>query len=207
MLDIDQRKYDENPLNRTEIIIISIFAFGFLSMLSMEILTNYQPRKLGALLFVLFWIPLLFIHEFGHALMAKLMGWKVTKIQIGFGYKIIHSKIFGAPIEVRAIPFEGFVRCEPQTKNYNRFQDALIYFAGPGVELLIYFTVLMYFGSDWMFSITDNYSQIAIQSFAFAALAGAIINLIPLGITTEEGTTPNDGLGILMCLFGAKGKQ
>lgn len=204
MFDIDQRKYDENPLTRTEIIIISVFAIGFFFMLSMEMLTNYQPRKLGALLFVLFWIPLLFIHEFGHALMARLMGWEVKLIQIGFGYRIIRSTIFGTPIEVRAIPFEGFVRCEPQSKHYNRFEDALIYFAGPGIELIIFFSILMLFGSDWMFSTTDNYLQIVIQSFAFAALAGAVINLIPLGITTKEGTTPNDGMGILICLFGAK---
>jgi hypothetical protein len=52
-----------------------------------------------------------------------------------------------------------------------------------------------------MFTVTDNYMKIAVQSFAFAALAGAVINLIPLSIETEEGVTPNDGMGILMCLF------
>ncbi|MCK5725571.1 MAG: M50 family metallopeptidase [Thiotrichaceae bacterium] len=208
---MDQRKYDENPLTRTEIIIISLFAVGFLFMLSMEMLSNYQPRKLGALFFILFWIPLLFIHEFGHALMAKFLGWEVKQIQIGFGYTLFKGKIFGSPLEIRAIPLEGFVNCQPKVKDnvtiqqaYNRYQEALIYFAGPAVELFIFFAIMAYFGSNWMFSMTDNYFHIAVQAFSFAALAGAVMNLIPVGITTKEGTIPNDGLGILTCLFGRK---
>ncbi len=199
-MHLDQRKYDENPLSRNEIITISVFLGLFVTMLGMDIITNYQPRKLGAFLFVLFWIPLLFIHEMGHAIMAKVLGWNVTKIQIGVGYQILNKRLLGVPVKIRAIPLEGFVQTSPK-KEYSPFENALIYFAGPGIELLIFFTILVGFGSDWMFNITDNYLTIAIQAFGFAALAGAVINLIPMGITTEEGTTPNDGLGILLCLF------
>ena len=200
-MHLDQRKYDEDPLKPAEIIAIGLFLFAFILMLAMDIFTHYQPRKLGAFLFILSWIPLLFIHELGHALMAKLLGWNVTKINIGIGYQIIERTIFGIPMVIRAIPLEGFVQTSPN-QHYSRFENAWIYFAGPGVELVIFFGVLAVNGHDWMFTVTDDYQTIALQAFAFAALAGAVINLIPIAIMTEKGTTPNDGLGILWCLLG-----
>lgn len=200
-MHLDQRKYDEKPLTRVEIIIILLFSISFLVLMGMEIISDYQPRKLSAILFVIFWIPLLFIHEFGHAIMAKLLGWEVSQIHIGIGQRLVSSQIFGVPIEIRAIPLEGFVKTAPKENEYSRYKNALIYFAGPGIELLIFFTILWVLGNEWMFAITDNYANIALQSFAFAALAGAVINLIPVAIITKDGTTPNDGLGIILSLF------
>ncbi len=52
-----------------------------------------------------------------------------------------------------------------------------------------------------MFTITNDYPRIAIQSLAFCALIGGVMNLIPHGITTDQGEIPNDGLGILQCAF------
>jgi len=198
---IDQRKYDKNPLKPFEVVFIALLSIAFLLMMTMEFLTDFSPRKLSVLLFLVSWIPLLFIHEFGHAVMAKIAGWKITRISIGFGPRLTKTHIFGVPMEIRAIPLEGFVQTAPSNLQWVRSKNALIYFAGPGIELLIFFSILAILGSEQMFTVTDNYFDIAIKSFAFAALAGAIINLIPIGIRTEDGTTPNDGLGILQCIF------
>ncbi len=59
-------------------------------------------------------------------------------------------------------------------------------------------------GFEQLFIVTNDYTRIALQGFAFAALAGAILNLIPLGIVTKDGSTPNDGMGILLCLFSSE---
>lgn len=200
-MHLDQRKYDKNPLKPFEVIMITLLSVVFLFMMSMEILTDFSPRKLSVLLFLISWIPLLFIHEFGHAIMAKITGWKINRISIGFGPRLVKTHALGVPMEIRAIPLEGFVQTYPSNLHWVRTKNALIYFAGPGIELLIFFSILAILGSEHMFTVTDNYIDIAIKSFAFAALAGAIINLIPIGIRTEDGTTPNDGLGILQCLF------
>jgi len=171
-------------------------------MMTMEIITNFEPKKLGALLFVVFWIPLLFIHEFGHALMAKILNWKVKRVVLGVGKIMMVTRLFNAPVEIRSIPLEGFVQIAPKTTNLARFKHALIYFAGPGIELLVFFGIAFYLGGfDQLFTFNNDYVRIALQSFAFAALAGAVINLIPLGIITKDGSTPNDGMGILLCLF------
>lgn len=202
---IDERNNDKKPASKGEKIFVLILSITFLFLMTIEIMTNYEPRKLGALLFVVFWAPLLFLHEFGHALMAKLLGWKVKKVVLGIGKVMFMSRLFKAPLEIRSIPLEGFVQMVPKTANYARFKHALIYFAGPGIELLAVLIICyMLGGVDQLFVVTNDYTRIAMQSFAFAALFGAVINLIPMGIITKDGSTPNDGMGILLCLFSSK---
>jgi len=200
----DQRDNDKKPISKGEKIFLVVISIAFLFMMFMEISTNFEPKKLGALLFVVFWIPLLFIHEFGHALMAKILGWQVKRVVLGVGKIMMVSRLFNAPVEIRSIPLEGFVQIAPKTVNLARFKHALIYFAGPGIELLAFFMISYWLGGfDQLFTITNDYTRIALQSFAFAALAGAVLNLIPLGIVTKDGSTPNDGMGILLCLFSS----
>jgi len=201
-MHIDQRHYDKEPTSKGEKIFIIVISLIFLIMMTMEIITNFEPKKLGALLFIVFWIPLLFIHEFGHALMAKILGWRVQRIVIGFGKILTHTSLLSAPMEIRSIPLEGFVQIAPKTLQLARLKHALIYFAGPGIELLVFFGIMILLGGmDNLFTINNDYTHIALQSFAYAALAGAVLNLIPLGIITKGGSTPNDGMGILICLF------
>ena len=203
-MQFDQRHHDKEPSSKAEKIFILLMSLAFLAMMSMEIITNYEPKKLAALLFVIFWIPLLFIHEFGHAIMARLLGWRIQRVVIGMGKVITNTQLLGAPMEIRSIPLEGFVQIAPKTIKLARFKHALIYFAGPGIELLVFFTAVYLLGGfDSFFTISNDYSRIALQSFAFAALVGAVINLIPMGIITQDGSTPNDGLGIILCLFSS----
>ena len=203
-MQFDYRDEDKQATSTAEKIFVLVITLAFLFMMTMEIITNFEPKKLGALLFVVFWIPLLFIHEFGHAVMAKILGWEVKRVVLGVGKIMLTSRLFNAPVEIRSIPLEGFVQIAPKTVSLARFKHALIYFAGPGIELLVFFGIAMWLGGfDQLFTITNDYTRIAFQSFAFAALAGAVINLIPLGIITKDGSTPNDGMGILLCLFSS----
>ena len=195
---IDQK--DKEPSSKGEKIFVIALTLVFLFMMFMEMLSNYEPRKLAMLFFLLFWIPLLFLHEFGHALMAKVCGWEVQRTVIGLGGVLHKTTLFGAPMEIRMIPLEGFVSIAPVNLHLVRIKHALIYFAGPGIELLVFLLIMMLLGTDQIFARNENYYQIALQSLAYAALAGAVLNLIPLGIRTEEGTAPNDGLGIITSL-------
>lgn len=203
-MHFDQRDHDKEPASKAEIIFVLVISLVFLFMMTMEIITNFEPKKLGALLFVVFWVPLLFIHEFGHALMAKILGWQVKRVVLGVGKVMMMGRLFNAPVEIRSIPLEGFVQIAPKTVSLARFKHALIYFAGPGIELLLFFMISYWLGGfDQLLIITNDYTRIALQSFAFAALAGAVLNLIPLGIITKDGSTPNDGMGIILCLFSS----
>jgi regulator of sigma E protease len=53
---------------------------------------------------------LIFIHEFGHFLVAKLTGVKVLKFSLGFGPKLIGTKIGETEYQISAFPLGGYVK-------------------------------------------------------------------------------------------------
>jgi len=197
MFDHDDRK----PETAGDKIFIIAFALVVLVLLGVEVADNFSPAKSGAILFVFFWIPMLFLHELGHALVAKFFGWKLNEIVIGFGAPITSFNALGTKVTLKRIPLEGFVRCEPGETRYSNWKHALIYFAGPGIELVIVFFIGAFIGFDNLFQPSSEYSVIVLQSCAYAALVGAVINLIPMSIGVGDNYSLSDGAGILACLF------
>src|SRR5665647_410269 len=53
---------------------------------------------------------LIFVHEFGHFLLAKLMGVSVEKFSLGFGPKLIGKKIGETEYLLSAFPLGGYVK-------------------------------------------------------------------------------------------------
>jgi regulator of sigma E protease len=53
---------------------------------------------------------LIFIHEFGHFLVAKLVGVKVLKFSLGFGPKLIGKRIGETEYMISAFPLGGYVK-------------------------------------------------------------------------------------------------
>jgi regulator of sigma E protease len=53
---------------------------------------------------------LIFFHEFGHFLMAKLVGVKVEVFSIGFGKKLFCKKIGETNWCISAVPLGGYVQ-------------------------------------------------------------------------------------------------
>jgi regulator of sigma E protease len=53
---------------------------------------------------------LVFIHEFGHFLLAKRLGVGVVKFSLGFGPKLIGKKIRETEYQVAVFPLGGFVK-------------------------------------------------------------------------------------------------
>ncbi len=105
---------------------------------------------------------LIFIHELGHFLFAKLSGVKVLKFSLGFGPKVIGKKIGETEYLLSAIPLGGYVKMygeEPDEeldeaekkrsyKNQPILKRASIVFAGPLFNLLtavvIFFFVFIF---------------------------------------------------------------
>jgi len=203
-MKIDQRHYDKKPSTTGENLLVYGLIAVFLGLMLLEIFSNYEPRKLAALFFLLWWLPLVLVHEFGHAVVANALGWQIQRTVIGFGRVVYQGQLFKAPLELRLIPIEGFVQFNPVYGRGMRYKHALTYFAGPGIELLVAASIIGLMGWDNFFLIEDDYWKLAFQALAYAALAGAIINLIPMGVVTRDGETPNDGLGILVSLFSSE---
>ena len=191
------RPADSTPLTPRDRWTYGIFFVVLLGLFAGEVVHDYQPVKLSALLVVLFWIPLLALHEAGHALAAAASGWYVGQIVIGMGRILGTFRIGCARVEIRLFPIEGFVRCVPTNLRLPHLKSAWIYFAGPGIELLLAALVLLLVGPDKLFSRSDDYLLLVWQSLALAATVQAVLNLVPYSIQKADGDIPNDGLGII----------
>ncbi len=104
---------------------------------------------------------LIFIHELGHFIFAKMSGVKVLKFSLGFGPKVIGRKIGETEYLISAVPLGGYVKMlgeeaedeaggaeqERSYKNQSVHKRASIVFAGPIFNLLtavvIFFFVFM----------------------------------------------------------------
>lgn len=195
-----QTDNEDKPLTKTEksIALIVSVILGILFLLL--IFVDYQPAKLSFIFFIVFWAILLFIHELGHAIMAYFCGWKVEKIVFGFGRLLKSFNYRGVQIEIRLYLIEGFTRIKPLNFKHLRTKDAVIYFAGPGIELLIGFALLIIMGFSLTFNPDGDYFDIFYKTFIISCFLGAVVNLIPQSVFTKDGEIPNDGLGILYAL-------
>ncbi|KAA6501740.1 RIP metalloprotease RseP [Helicobacter pylori] len=100
---------------------------------------------------------LIFVHELGHFIIARICGVKVEVFSIGFGKKLCFFKLFGTQFALSLIPLGGYVKLKGMDKEENGtnetaddsyaqkspFQKLWILFGGAFFNFL--FAVLVYF--------------------------------------------------------------
>ncbi len=99
---------------------------------------------------------LIFVHELGHFVIAKICGVKVEVFSIGFGKKLCFFKLFGTQFALSLIPLGGYVKLKGMDKEENEthqaddsyaqkspFQKLWILFGGAFFNFL--FAILVYF--------------------------------------------------------------
>ncbi|MGN8416724.1 RIP metalloprotease RseP [Helicobacter pylori] len=100
---------------------------------------------------------LIFVHELGHFVIARICGVKVEVFSIGFGKKLCFFKLFGTQFALSLIPLGGYVKLKGMDKEENKtnetaddsyaqkspFQKLWILFGGAFFNFL--FAVLVYF--------------------------------------------------------------
>ena len=177
---------------------VAMFAAGFAGMLGLSLFENYDPRKLGVVFVLLFWLPLLVIHEAGHAITARLCGWEVERMVIGYGRTRRTWVVGGVPVLFKTLPLSGYVLPRPRDLRSPRLKNALIYAGGPAFELLAALLVIGIAGPEILFQSSSLLPVIAAQSFCIAVALGLIFTLVPHTVSTERGESWSDGMGILM---------
>ncbi len=102
---------------------------------------------------------LIFFHELGHFIFAKLVGVKVLKFSLGFGPKIVGKKIGETEYLISAIPLGGYVKPlgeeigeelkeeeKPRAFNYQPvWKRIAIVVAGPIFNLVLAFIIFVVF--------------------------------------------------------------
>ena len=185
------------PMSRSEARITAVIGGAITLLFIAAIFDEFSTKKLSIVFFFVFWVPMLVVHELGHAFMAKALGWQVREIVIGFGRTIWQRQIGKARIVVKLAPVEGYVLPAPSGRNRLRMKSAMIYAAGPGAELMVLAIAVAMFGWDAVFNEADDIASVALESLAVVILAGAGFNLLPF---RTEGAV-SDGLGIISSPF------
>lgn len=193
-----QRSQDERPWTSSERLIAVGFSLLFFGLLAAEIVHDWTPARLSVPVFVISWAVLTAIHELGHALVARALGWRVDQLRVGLGPLVRQLEWRGVAIELRAFPIVGFVVVTPGSLDSARAKSAAIYAAGPGIELLIAAAVATAVGWHTILAPSESLTVVSAQAFCAAALYGAVINLIPF--SPQPGVI-TDGLGILRSPF------
>jgi Peptidase family M50 len=192
---------ESGPLSPQEWMACAILMLFILGLFAADVVHDFHPIKLSALLIIIFWIPLLVLHEGGHALMAAALGWHVGQIVIGMGRTARQFRIGTALVQIRLVPVSGFVMTVPTDLNMPQIKSALIYFAGPGIELLFAAILVFLVGPDRMFQRTDEFVMLSVQSLAVAATVQAGLNLIPYTTMKGQSRLISDGMGIFLSLM------
>lgn len=181
------------PLARDEKWIAALFFMVFFGSLAGELLRDFTPTKLGLVFVVVSWVPLLVLHELGHALVARLLGWRVYEVVIGQGRDLARFVVGDAVVRWKLLPLTGHVRTVPSDLRGARLKQALVYAAGPGVELLLVLGVYLVVG-DRLLQRTSSIPWIALQSVCLTAALGGALNLLPFSV--KGGIS--DGLGLIL---------
>jgi len=185
------------PLSRGEQTGATFMCLVFTGFMAAALLEDYEPKKLGPIFFILFWAPLLVLHELGHAVAAWAVGWRVRKIVIGVGPRLWRRRIGETDVTVNLAPISGFIIPGPTSRKGYRAKSAFVYAAGPGSEFLLLGGLLACFGTEGVFGQSGGIPGIALKSLAWAILIGGGFNLIPLAINGSA----TDGLGICLSPF------
>jgi len=191
-MNVDYDPAPRLPVSPGERWIVVGLGLGLAALLAADLVQGFS-HKLSVLFVLVFWVPLLVLHELGHALAARLLGWHVTEVVIGFGRELRRFRIGSTRVRLRAVPIEGYVLLSPRSTAHARSKQAFIYFAGPLTELLV--LGLLAPALDFTLpSPSHGVGRIALESLAVAAALGALCTLFPY----RSLGNPSDGLGVLL---------
>ena len=91
---------------------------------------------------------IVFVHELGHHLVAKLFGVRVLVFSLGFGKRLWGFERRGTDYRISAVPLGGYVRMSgelPEERTGDsgdflskpRWQRILVYLAGPAMNVVL----------------------------------------------------------------------
>ncbi|MEZ4469370.1 MAG: site-2 protease family protein [bacterium] len=186
-MHVDPRdlKGDGPPPAQGDRTILLVFGLLVAGLFGAEVLRDFTPAKSAVFFFLIAWFPLTALHEAGHAWVARLFGWRVFEVVIGFGRVVKRWQWGSTRVELRTFPLGGYVVPVPRERTGARLASFFIYAAGPGIEILLVVLIGGVIGFDTLTSPSTSVGIVALQAISAAALTGAITNLLPM--TTPEG--------------------
>lgn len=193
--DVPERRYSKaQTFVRLGIVVAALVAAGIASW--------------SILLFVALFVVSIIAHEFGHYIVARKAGMKVTEFFIGFGPRIWSFRRGEVEYGLKAIPLGAYVKTpgmtnlekdvpeedEPRTfRAASSARRALMIFAGPGMNLL-----LALIGFCVTFAVFDEPTVVSrFPVIEVADLAGDPVSpAVAAGLQTGDALRSIDGVAI-----------
>jgi regulator of sigma E protease len=148
---------------------------------------------------------MIFVHEWGHFMAAKLAGIRVDVFSFGFGPRLFGVKRGDTDYRLSALPFGGYVRMagdnpieERTGADYEflskpRWVRVLIACAGPAMNLLLAF--LIFWGIFWIVGTpSEDYLRTPAQVAAIQQTSSAPSSVAPSGIAAGDQIIAVDGV-------------
>ena len=171
---------------------------------------GYMLLTIASFIFVL--SVVVFVHEAGHFIAAKLNGIYVVTFSIGFGPKILKKRIGETEYAISALPFGGYVKMAGETENMdsdspekdellaeipedrfyrskNPWQRITVVLAGPFMNALL--AIILFVGSFWtqgVFVANPRDIIVSVSADSPAEAAGFMPGDVVLSINGEAVT-------------------
>jgi tetratricopeptide (TPR) repeat protein len=158
--------------------------------------------------FILFWplsIVLTVLHELGHALATKLVGWKVRKINIGSGKIIFSLNFIGFPWEIKQTHIGGSTELLRRSVYRYRLKNFFVYLCGPLTHFLLIIFLLLFPHEIIFANLPDTFFSPGTYFCAINFLY-LVVNIFPHTFENEGKQIPNDGL-LMMKIFSLTSQE
>lgn len=133
---------------------------------------------LNTLLFLLSLFPLVIIHESGHAFVAKVFGFRIFSVTVGYGKRLFEIKPFGITMRFNLYPLSGQTVAIPHNDKGFRLKYWLYIFGGPATHLAFILILGPIFITKA--SVANFLSRpLLLEPFLLANLFLLVMNLIP----------------------------
>jgi len=144
---------------------------------------------------------LIVVHESGHALMTRLVGWRVRAVVIGAGSVVCRFQVAGIPVVIHLWPIWGYVQPEFASTHGMRWKFILVVLAGPAFELAL-LALLLWLLDVQAILVLDNAARtFAAVTLCVMILFDVISSLAPWTFRTPERAFKTDGYLIVGALF------